>query len=379
MKLGQILSYMAGFVPDDYRDIYRKALAQLRTSSPVVDRAAIEAVLVEDFGVGVKELFDEFDWAPIAAASIGQVYGARLNGRDVCVKVQYPGIAEATESDIRNIEAIVGIMRWLVPNVDSSQIIEDFRARLREECDYGQEALYQARFAAIYSDDPLLKVPRVIRERSSARVLTTERIKGVQLETFVSEADEQERATVSEALFRLAFGTLLSHRLFHADPHPGNLLFRADCDGRLGLVDFGCVQSIDEETRRDLRALLQAAVDGADLRGPSLRALGIHDVDPDAEEVIVRIATEILSPVREPQPFRFSPEFANNISRDAVEAKADLSIKYLTRRGRFNGAREGIMFIVRTLFGLASLWSELRASTNFAEIAEHILADSQPA
>ena len=375
MKLGQMLSYMAGFVPPEYQEVYRRSLAELRTTSPAIDQDAMEAVLTGQLGDKVDVLFEDFDWTPIASASIGQVYSARFEGRNVCVKIQYPGISEATESDLRNINAIVGIMRVVLPTVDAQRIVEDFQVRLREECDYEQEARYQTRFAKIYADDSRLKVPNVINERSTARVLTTERIEGIDLETFVEDADDRERTAAAEALFHFAFETLLSHRLFHADPHPGNLLFR--CDDRLGVLDFGCVQPIDSEARRDLAALLRAAINGADLRAPTMRLLRVEDIDSASEAAVVKIASEIFAPLRAPQPYRFTPEFATQVMRDAVEAKTGLSFKYLTRRGRFGGPREGITYIARSLFGLTSLWGELKAEVNFQALASDILDRAQ--
>lgn len=379
MKLGQIMSYMAGFVPEEHQEVYRRALARLRTTSPPVDRAVMEAVLVDDLGGSVDDLFEEFDWTPVASASIGQVYGARFEGREVCVKVQYPGITEATESDLSNVRAMAGLVRLLMPTVDAEQIIADFHRRLREECDYRQEARYQARFAEIYADDPALKVPEVVAERSGPRVLTTERIGGVPLEAFVGDADEAARAAAAEALFRFAFGSLLIHGLFHADPHPGNLLFRCDEAGRLGVLDFGCVQPADDSAQLGLHGLVRAAVDGEDLRAPAMQALGIEEIDPDSEAAVVHIASDLLTPLRAPQPFRFTPDFAASLGRYAVQAKADLTLDYLRRRGRISAPREGIMFIVRTLFGLASLWGEIGAQGDFRALAQQILAEAERA
>lgn len=378
MKIGQILSYMAGFVPEQYQDVYRTALAELRTTSPSMPRDRAEAVLTEDFGQGVEQLFDDFDWTPMAAASIGQVYAARFEGRQVCVKVQYPGIKAATESDLKNIGAIVQLMGVVVPTVDARQIVDDFRNRLREECDYQREASYQARFAAIYADDRGVKVPRVIEQRCSEHVLTTERIYGTSLETFAARAPAHARSAAAESLFRFAFGTLLHHGLFHADPHPGNLLFGADESERIGILDFGCVQPIDREAQAAFRGLLQAAVDGADLAPPAVHALGIEKLDTGSRDAVARIATELLAPVRKPQPYRFGTEFAADIGRYAVQAKADLSFRYLTRRGYFGRPRPGAMFVVRTLFGLASLWSTLQATVHFRRRAEDILAAPEP-
>ena len=374
MKIGQILSYMEGVVPAEYRDTYRDALAALRTTSPAMSREESTRVITDELGAAPEELFDEFDWEPLAAASIGQVYAARFDGRAVCVKVQYPGIADAVESDLKNVDSIVSMMRRVVPNIDVEQMIEAFRARLAEECDYRQEADYQRRFAEIYADDPELRIPEVMADRSARRVLTTERLTGEDLDALVADAPPAQRNDAGRALFRFAFGSLLRHGLFHSDPHPGNLLFRSDAAGRLGVLDYGCVQPVPEEACTDMRALFEAALAGDDLAEPTERALGLDDVDEATHEAIARIASMVLAPITRDQPFRFTRDLAVDIGRAVVRAKADLATRYLTRRGRFVARREGVMFVVRNLFGLASIWGALEAEGDYRELAAGLLS-----
>lgn len=374
MKIGQILSYMDGAVPDEHRDLYQQLLGQLRTTSEPVAERAWREVFVAELGRTPEEVFDDFDPEPIAAASIGQVHRAVHHGREVCVKIQYPGIAEATRGDLENVEVVVSIMRGLMPNVDTRQMIEDFRVRLAEECDYRTEASYQARFADIYRGDPMLQVPEVVPELCTERVLTTRRVRGESLEAFVASATNRERDEAGRALFRFAFGTLLSNGLFHADPHPGNLLFRADGTGRLCVLDYGCVQPIDPAAREDLAALLRAALEGEDLAGPARRAFGIVEADPATEAAIVEITRRVLAPILEPQPYRFDRSFAAEITRAVTDAKMRLATKWLTRRGKFVAEREGVMFIVRNLFGLATIWGTLEAEGDFRELVRTLLS-----
>lgn len=377
MKIGQLLSYMEGLVPDEYREIYQSVLGELRThSTPMADDAWRE-VLEDELGREAEEIFDEFDAAPIAAASIGQVHRAVYRGRAVCVKIQYPGIAEATLSDLENIDAVVALMRTMMPSVDTRQMIEDFRVRLAEECDYRKEAEYQRRFAAIHEDDPDLFVPEVIDDLCTGRVLTTVLVSGRSLEEFAADASELERDRAAEALFRFAFGTLLSHGLFHADPHPGNLIFNADGSGRLCVLDYGCVQPIDDAARLDIAALLSAAVDGEDLSELTLTALGITDADERTHHAITEITRLVLAPIIEPQPYGFTRSFATEIARAVVEAKARLATGFLTRRSRFVADREGVMFIVRNLFGLASIWGTLEARGEYRALTAKLVADAR--
>jgi predicted unusual protein kinase regulating ubiquinone biosynthesis (AarF/ABC1/UbiB family) len=373
MKIGQILSYMEGVVPDDVREIYQEALGSLRTYASPIAPAVCLRVLEQELGAPPDEVFERFDPTPIAVASIGQVYRAQLSGREVVVKVQYPDIAEATLNDLKNVDAIIGLMRTVMPRVDTRQMVEDFRQRLKEECDYLQEASYQTRFCAIYERDPDIVIPGVIESHSTSHVLTSEFVEGVPLDVFVKDATSEERDRAGQALFRVAFGTLLQEGLFHADPHPGNLLFRVGSASRLGMLDFGCVQPVDVPARRDLGLLLRAAIDRDDLLEPVQRALGIEDIDPTTASVVVQLTELVLAPILAPQPYRFTRAFATDIARAVVDAKMNLAARYLTHRGRFRVGREGVMFIVRNLFGLASIWGTLEAKGDYRALAESMV------
>lgn len=376
MKIGQILSYMEGAVPEEQRAIYQKALATLRVRAAPLAPEVCLRVLEQELGGPPERLFDRFDPAPIAVASIGQVYRARLGEQEVCVKVQYPGIAEATDSDLRNIDSILALMRTVMPSVDTEQLVADFRDRLHEECDYLREAEVQHRFASIYAGDDALVVPVVIGSHSTARVLTTVYIDGIGLDEFVAVATPEERNRAGMALFRMAFGTLLEHGLFHADPHPGNLLFRSGPASKLGVLDFGCVQPVDPSARRDLARLLRAAIDGGDMVLPARQALGIDEIDETTEKVVVGLTRQVLAPIVAPQPFRFTRAFATDIAKSVVDAKMKLATRFLTRKGRIRLKREGVMFVVRNLFGLASIWGALECEGDFRALTQTLVANA---
>jgi len=376
MKIGQILSYMDGVVPEEYEAIYQDLLGQLRTHSQPMSAQAWRAVFEEELGRTPEEVFDSFEPEPIASASIGQVHRAVLDGVAVCFKVQYPGVAEATAADLENIETIVALMRRVMPKIDTRQMVHDFRDRLAEECDYRIEASYQRRFADIYRDHETLMVPGVIDHLSTRRILTTVFVQGVGLDSFVASASAAERDRAGAALYRFAFGSLLRHGLFHADPHPGNLLFDADGTGKLCVLDYGCVQPIDEAARRDIAALLRAALAGRGLEAPARLALGITEMDEATGAAVTEIVEHVLSPITNPQPHRFTRAFAADISRAVIEAKASLASRYVTRRGVFKADREGVMFVVRNLFGLATLWGTLEARGDFRALTRELLEES---
>jgi predicted unusual protein kinase regulating ubiquinone biosynthesis (AarF/ABC1/UbiB family) len=371
MKVGQLLSYMDGLVPDEQQDTYAEALAILRANAPAADNAGCLAILDEELGPRA-EVFEAFDDTPISSASIGQVYTATFEGRPVCVKVQYPGIREATASDLQNVDAILGLTRRIMGDVDFEAIIENFKERLAEEFDYAREAEHQRRFADIYRGSEDILVPDVIDAACSDRVLTSSRIEGEAFEAFLATSTAAERDRAGLALFRFAFGSLLEHGLFHADPHPGNFFLRAD-GARVGVLDYGCVQPFPDDEVAAIARLLRAAMNGEDL-GPSLVHALVLDVDDETLAVLADVTRMILAPIIEPQPFTFTRGFAKDISRHVVEQKLKLSTRFLTRRARFSARGEGLLFITRNLFGLASLWGQLEATGDFRAEVRAMLA-----
>ncbi len=149
---------------------------------------------------------------------------------------------------------------------------------------------------------------------------------------------------------------------------------------RVRVLDYGCVQPIDAGARHDIAALLGAAVEGRELGPKAMRALGVREVDDATREATLRIVERVLAPVLEPQPFRFTPEFAMGISKAVIDAKLELSTRYLTRRGRVTFDRDGVMFVVRNLFGLASIWGSLEAEGDYRALtARSIEPWGQPA
>lgn len=378
MKVGQILSYMDGAVPEEYRDVYREVLGQLCTQSLPMGAESYRAVFEEELGSTPEDVFDSFEATPIAAASIGQVHRAVLAGQPVCVKIQYPGIAEATVSDLENVGALMSVMRTIMPNVDTRQMIEDFRTRLAEECDYRQEAAYQSRFAETYARDADILVPEVIDHLSSRRVLTTRFVEGIGLDEFVANSSAEARDHAGKALFRLAFEGILEHGLFHADPHPGNFLFNANGTNRVAVLDYGCVQPIDADARADLRALVHQALGRGDVTMATERAFGITDVDDVSRQALAEIAPLMLAPILADQPYHFTRAYAADITRVVIDMKKKLATRYLARRSRITMNREGVMFVMRTLIGLASIWGTIEPRADFNSLTRQVLSSTPP-
>ncbi|HWB76867.1 MAG TPA: AarF/UbiB family protein, partial [Nannocystaceae bacterium] len=179
-KVGQMASYVDGFVPDDHRESYERAMGKLLAATPHSSPAAIRALVEAELEAPIAELFASWDDTPIASASIGQVHRATLaSGREVAVKVQHPGIDRAIEADLSNAGVIQGMVGALVSKqVGVHDVFEIVKQRFREELDYTLEARRQRQFAEIHADDEWVRIPEVIDDRSTRRVLTTELVHG---------------------------------------------------------------------------------------------------------------------------------------------------------------------------------------------------------
>ncbi|HEX5375644.1 MAG TPA: AarF/ABC1/UbiB kinase family protein [Solirubrobacterales bacterium] len=274
MKLGQFASFIdTEFIPDEYRELYQEQLAKLRTDAPAMPWEKVEKVLDEEYeGEPLSEMFAEFEPEAFAAASIGQVHRAELlDGRAVAVKIQYPGIAEALDADLRNAGTIVRLARALAPGLDAKEIAKELRERVMEELDYEYEAQNQRSFARAYREHPFIYVPEVITRLSRRRVLVTELVEGVGFEQ-VKELPDEERSRFGEIVFRGSFGSIYHLQHFNADPHPGNYILMGD--GRVAFLDFGMTKKLDHEQI----VLEQRAIDAAFHNDPERLRQALHEL-----------------------------------------------------------------------------------------------------
>lgn len=268
MKVGQILSYLDGAVPE----ATQAALAHLQRGAAPLDWAQLAPRVEQALGAPISALFDDLDPVAIAAASIGQVHRATLRGAPVAVKVQYPDVRAVFESDVVQLRRIAGLAS-LATRVDGAAIVDDLRARLLEECDYLHEARWQAAFARVFEGDPAIVIPAVHADRTATTVLTTAWADGAELGRFAEEAPQAWRDHAAATLTRFAWRSLFGHAAIHADPHPGNQRFRPDA---VVIFDFGCVRAFEAPWVHQLRRFVRAVLDG-DRRGhrEASRALGI--------------------------------------------------------------------------------------------------------
>ncbi|MFS3126923.1 ABC1 kinase family protein [Nocardioides sp. Bht2] len=260
MKFGQALSIFESALPDELIGPYREVLVRLQDAAPPMPSRLLHQVLSEELGSSWRSRFASFDETPVASASIGQVHRAVwADGREVAVKVQYPGAGAALRSDIKQLGRLARAFTVLAPGIDIKPLLAEIEARIAEELDYTLEAASQQVFADEFADDPDFVIPAVVE--FTPRVLVTEWMESVSsLARVIAEGEEQERDHFGELYARFLVVGPARTGLLHADPHPGN--FRVLADGRLGVVDFGAVARLPDGLPRPLGTLLRHAVDG---------------------------------------------------------------------------------------------------------------------
>ncbi|MBB1259707.1 ABC1 kinase family protein [Streptomyces alkaliterrae] len=317
MKLGQALSVFESALPEDLAKPYRAALTKLQEAAPPLPAATVHAVLAERVGEDWRDLFEEFEDRPAAAASIGQVHRAVWHdGRVVAVKVQYPGAGEALVSDLNQLSRFSRLLGPMVPGMDVKPLITELRDRITEELDYALEADAQRAYAEEFADDPDVVVPHVVYQAD--QVLVTEWLEGTPLSEVIAEGSQEDRDRAGQLLARFLFGGTARTGLLHADPHPGN--FRLLSDGRLGVMDFGTVDRLPDGLPPTIGTALRLTLDGeAEEVYSLLREEGFVkesiELDPDA-------ILEYLLPIIEPASVE-EFEFSRGWIRDQAARIAD--------------------------------------------------------
>jgi predicted unusual protein kinase regulating ubiquinone biosynthesis (AarF/ABC1/UbiB family) len=297
MKLGQMLSLVEfDGLPPEQRQALEARLASLRDDVPPVPFAQLERLMRQELGGPLDGVFAEFDEQALAAASIGQVHRAvTVSGDEVVVKVQYPGVAEAVETDLRNAMLLVPLVRRLAPGLDARAVFSEVRERVSEELDYELEAQNQRRIERRLRGHPFISVPRVDTALSTQRVLVSEYVEGERFDA-VRRLGEGDRDRYGEIVFRFFFGLLYRDRIALGDPHPGNYLLRPD--GRVAFVDFGLMRDVSVQRADAERAIAHAvrerdavALKAALIAGGYLPADRADVVDPELALRLMRYAT----------------------------------------------------------------------------------------
>ena len=274
MKAGQVLSTVEfpGLDADQAAHVQQR-LASLRDDVPAVSWKEMRKVLAREWDDDPERVLDSIDPEPAAAASIGQVYrGRTLDGKEVAVKVQYPGIGEAVESDMRNVRMLAPLMRRLMPGLDVKPVLAELSERVSAECDYELEASSHRTVARFWRGHPFITVPAVDTQLSRRRVLVSEWVDGIDFAAVGEEPDEI-RDRYAEIVYRFFYGTARELDFALGDPHPGNYLL---CDdGRVAFIDFGMLRKLPHGYLRREAAIFAAIREGdEDALVETLRGLG---------------------------------------------------------------------------------------------------------
>lgn len=360
LKVGQALSLAGGALPDDVREVVSRLFSQ----APPVPFEDVAVVLEEELGRPHREVFPRFEEEPFAAASLGQVHRATLaSGEEVAVKVQYPGVAEALEDDLRNLGTVARAVGLGISGAGA--YADELASSFREELDYELELRRLEQFRAFYAPEPDLVVPRSYPALCSRRVLVLERLEGPTLDAFTREdAPADVRFRVAEQLVRATYGPFVSHGAIHGDTHPGNFVVLRD--GRLGVLDFGATRSFSEGFRGAYHELLASAVRGEipDYVALVRRAgFTIRVPDARARSLLEEIAGIVSRPLCGPYDF----------GQDRiVEDLQALKLKRAPDLLRVLPPAEGILFY-RSLAGLHHDVRALRAAGDFRPVLRRLL------
>ena len=372
MKLGQMASYLDQGLPEPVRE----ALAELQQHAPPMAPELVDQVVRAELGGPPEQVFAEWDAAPLAAASIGQVHRAvTWDGAAVAVKVQYPGVDRAVAADLENTDLLFTVMGVLFPGMDPGPIVAELRERLVEELDYRIEADHQRTFAEHYRDHPFIHIPAVFDELSTSRVLTTELVQGAPFAEVV-ECPDEERQLAAECLYRFAFGGIYQLHAFNGDPHPGNYLFHPG--GRITFLDFGLCKRFTPDEVRDFEDMIIAIVLDRDI--PRFRRVieRIGLLSPDLEvsdEELIDYFGHFYEFVMEPRVMEITPEW----SSDSLRRFFDLSGPHSEIMKAAN-LPPSMVIVQRINMGLFALFGDLRARGNWRALAEEIwpFADGPP-
>ena len=304
MKFGQALSIFEAGLPEELAAPYRATLTKLQSAAPPMPTSTVHQVLRAELGPRWRSSFADFDDRPSAAASIGQVHRAVwADGRPVAVKVQYPGAGDALMSDLDQVARAGRLGAGWIPGLDINPLLDELRARMGEELDYGLEAASQQAFAEAFADDEVFAVPQVLAHGPT--VIVSEWLEGTAMSQLIADGSQEDRDRVARHYAEMLLAGPLEVGLLHADPHPGNFLLLPD--GRLGVLDFGAVKHLPDGMPAEVPVLLRAALAG-DGEGvvAGLREAGFIkesiDIDPES---LLDYLEPFLAPARE-ESFTFS-------------------------------------------------------------------------
>jgi predicted unusual protein kinase regulating ubiquinone biosynthesis (AarF/ABC1/UbiB family) len=366
-KIAQMASFVDGLLPEGQREVFQEAFARLQRAAPTSSPAAVRQVIERELEAPLDHLFTDFEETPFASASIGQVHRATLpTGEKVAVKVQHPGIETAIENDLASIGVVESLVGKIAPaGVDTHAVYEVIRSHFIRELDYEREAAATLAFRQAHAEDPGVQIPRVFLSHSRRRVLTTELLAGVSLER-ACEADGELRARYAAVLWRFVFRSLLVHRRFNADPHPGNYLFNPD--GSVAFLDFGCISEVEAGPAELSQRAHWAAIerDEAGFRQWAARLLGTRS--GSYERAALDYSRRCFEPLFA-SPFQITRAFVGELTERVSGLKREIWAK----DSNFTPLPPNLVMLNRLQFGFYSVIARLDVSQDYAAVERAFL------
>ncbi|SPM32474.1 Predicted unusual protein kinase regulating ubiquinone biosynthesis, AarF/ABC1/UbiB family [Mycobacterium rhizamassiliense] len=368
MKVGQALSVMEAAIPDEFGEPYREALTKLQKDAPPLPAEKVHRVLDAQLGTKWRARFASFDDTPIASASIGQVHKAVWSdGREVAVKIQYPGADEALRADLKTMQRMVGVFKQLAPGADIQGVVDELIERTEMELDYRLEADNQRAFAKAYQDHPHFAVPRVVA--SAPKVVIQEWIEGLHMADIIREGTVEQRDMIGTRLLELTFDAPRRLQMLHGDAHPGNFMLLPD--GRMGVIDFGAVAPMPGGLPIELGMTIRLARDkNYDLLLPTMEKAGFIQKG-EGEQVSVRDIDEMLRQYVEPievDVFHYTRKWLQRMSTIEI----DRSVSQI-KTARQMDLPPKLVIPMRVILSVAAILCQLDAHVPIKALTEELV------
>lgn len=369
LKLTQMLSMRTDLLPEEMLNV----LSAVQSDVPPMSYDRIREQLIAELGAPPEDLFASFEKEAFAAASLGQVHRARLHdGADVVVKVQYPGVEDTVEQDLKNIKALMHTATRLMRDVlrqkvDLEETYQELEERLREELDYENEARNAQRFAELFADDDEILVPEVFPEHTARRVLTAGYIEGYKLADILKPGVDQElKDTISVKYFKTVWRQIFELGALHTDPHPGNYL--VTYHPKLAILDYGSVRFFSEELRRAYRRLARALLD-RDTAAAGQAVVDLDFIDPEDDPLpLVQVLDILFEPAYSDRPY--DPQDYDSMERAMQAATIKLENRYFKSPGH-------AVFLGRAIMGLDAYLQQFGSVVNYHRLLDECLREAE--
>ena len=299
MKVGQALSVLEAAIPEEFGAPYREALTKLQKDAPPLSAPKVHRVLDGQLGTKWRDRFASFDDTPVASASIGQVHkGVWADGREVAVKIQYPGADEALRADLTTMRRMTSVLKQLAPGADVQAVVDELIERTEMELDYRLEANNQRAFAKAYEGHPHFLIPHIVG--SAPKVVVSEWVEGKPMADIISKGSTDERDLCGTRLFELTFDAPARVGMMHGDAHPGNFMLAPD--GRMIVIDFGAVAPLPDGLPVEMGRMIRFALEkDYDELLPTMAKVGFIQPGEDISiEEIDAMLRQYVEPVEVP-------------------------------------------------------------------------------